>query len=172
MKRLVRKAFQAFGLDVIRFQRLPSDSMCPRMSRRRTPIGPSTARWRGFTCSAPRKAPGCGATPAEEVRANLAGTGYPQDRLHFVEGPVEQTIGGGLPPEPVALLRLDTDWYESTRYELEQLFPRLVSGGILIIDDYGHWQGARKAVDDYFLLHARPEFLHRIDETGRLLIKQ
>ncbi|PWT99355.1 MAG: macrocin O-methyltransferase, partial [Terriglobia bacterium] len=102
----------------------------------------------------------------EDVKANLARTGYPLQR--HIKGPVETTIPLTV-PERVALLRLDTDWYESTRHELEHLYPRLVPGGILIIDDYGWWQGARKAVDEYFAGQA--VYLHRIDTTGRLLVK-
>ena len=70
-------------------------------------------------------------------------------------------------PEPLALLRLDTDWYESTRHELEHLYPRLSPGGVLIVDDYGHWQGARRAVDEYFAAQpARCSSCSRIDYTG------
>jgi Macrocin-O-methyltransferase (TylF) len=66
-----------------------------------------------------------------------------------VEGKVEDTLPAHA-PEQIALLRLDMDWYESTRHELVHLDPQLVRGGVLIIDDYGHWQGARKATDEYF----------------------
>ena len=66
----------------------------------------------------------------------LHGVGYPRERLHFVQGPVEETLPGSA-PESIALLRLDTDWYSSTKHELEHLYPRLVPGGVLIIDDYG-----------------------------------
>ena len=69
--------------------------------------------------------------------------------MHFVRGRVEETLPAAV-PDTVALLRLDTDWYESTKHELEQLYPRLVQGGVLIIDDYGHWQGSKKATDEYF----------------------
>lgn len=105
-----------------------------------------------------------------DVEANLATTGYPTERLHFVEGMVEETIPARAPAE-IALLRLDTDWYESTRHELEHLWPRLVRGGVLIIDDYGYWQGARKAVDEYFASSQEPVLLHRIDDTGRGAVK-
>jgi O-methyltransferase len=108
--------------------------------------------------------------PLEIVRANLISTGYPQDKLHFVEGQVENTIPK-YAPSNVALLRLDTDWYESTRHELIHLFPRLSSHGILIIDDYGHWQGARRAVDEYFEQNREQVFLSRIDYTGRIGIR-
>lgn len=94
----------------------------------------------------------------QEVRETLARTGYPQDRLHFIKGKVEDTIPDNM-PEQVAVLRLDTDFYESTRHELIYLYPRLVIGGVLIVDDYEAWEGARKAVDEYFEAHGnRPLF--------------
>ncbi len=104
----------------------------------------------------------------EHVAANLESTGYRNSLIHYVRGPVEETLPEKA-PEQIALLRLDTDWYESTLHEMKTLFPRLSPGGILIIDDYGDWQGARKAVDEYFANHA--VFLSRIDFTGRLMVK-
>ncbi len=106
----------------------------------------------------------------DDVQANLWSTGYPRDKIHFVKGPVEATIPATMPSQ-IALLRLDTDWYESTRHELLHLYPLLERNGVLIIDDYGHWQGARKAVDEYFAASATPVFLHRVDYTARLHIK-
>ena len=103
----------------------------------------------------------------DEVRANLAATGYPSERLHFVRGRVEETLPAAAPKQ-IALLRLDTDWYESTRHELEHLFPRIPAGGVLIVDDYGHWQGSQRAVDEYFARYRTPILLQRIDYTGRL----
>jgi len=76
-----------------------------------------------------------------------------------------------MPNGPIALLRLDTDWYESTRHELEHLYPRLVRGGVLVIDDYGHWAGARKAVDDYIAEHKLCLLLNRVDYTARIAVK-
>jgi O-methyltransferase len=107
----------------------------------------------------------------DDVRANLASTGYPADRFHYVQGKVEDTLPAAMPPGPIALLRLDTDWYESTRHELEHLYPRLSRGGVLIIDDYGHWAGARKAVDEYFAAHPPAPLLNRVDYTGRIAVK-
>lgn len=112
----------------------------------------------------------CHAT-LEDVRANLLSTGYPPEKLHFIKGKIEETIPATLPPAPLALLRLDTDWYESTKHELTHLYPLLTRKGVLLIDDYGHWQGARKAVDEYFAAQPERPYLHRIDYTGRLLIK-
>ena len=106
----------------------------------------------------------------EAVRETLLATGYPAERLHFVRGRVEETIPGTA-PERIALLRLDTDWYESTRHELHHLYPRLSDGGVLIIDDYGDWEGCRRAVDEYLAEQASPVLLSRIDYSGRLAIK-
>jgi hypothetical protein len=107
----------------------------------------------------------------EDVRKALLSTGYPGERLHFVRGPVEQTIPGVL-ADKLALLRLDTDWYESTRHEMVHMYPRLSRGGVLIIDDYGHWQGCRQAVDEYFSDGTvAPVLLQRIDYTGRMAVK-
>lgn len=102
------------------------------------------------------------------VRATLESTGYPAEKLQVIEGRVETTIPAAVPAQ-IALLRLDTDWYESTRHELEHLYPLLSRGGVLIVDDYGHWAGARQAVDEY--LHGRL-FLARVDYTVRLAIKE
>jgi hypothetical protein len=104
------------------------------------------------------------------VRATVVGTGYPDDRLHFIVGRVEDTLPASA-PRAIALLRLDTDWYESTRYELVHLYPRLSSGGVLLIDDYGHWQGARRAVDEYFANDQRPPLLTPIDYSARIGVK-
>ena len=105
----------------------------------------------------------------DQVRETLETSGYPPERLHLVRGRVEDTIPGRA-PEELALLRLDTDWYESTRHELVHLWPRLVDGGVLIVDDYGHWDGARRAVEEYFAGRDAP-LLHRVDYTGRIAIK-
>jgi len=106
----------------------------------------------------------------DEVKANLGSIPYPQTRIHYIKGKIEETIPENS-PRSLAVLRLDTDWYESTRHELRYLFPLLVDGGILIIDDYGHWQGARKAVDEFLAASSKKYFLHRIDDTGRLIVK-
>lgn len=106
----------------------------------------------------------------EEIREQIAQMGYPEEKIHYVPGRVEETIPETA-PDTIALLRLDTDWFESTAHELEHLFPRLSPSGVLIIDDYGYWQGARKAVDQYFGRLSAPPLLQRIDSTGRLCIK-
>jgi O-methyltransferase len=112
---------------------------------------------------------GVGVVSLDEVRANLFSTGYPEHLLHFVPGMVETTIPDHA-PDKIAILRLDTDWYASTKHELEQLYPRLVPGGIMIIDDYGEFHGCRAAVDEYFA--NEPVLLNRIDAASRLVVKQ
>jgi O-methyltransferase len=108
--------------------------------------------------------------PLDQVREAVLGVGYPEDRIHFVEGPVEETLPAESPDE-IALLRLDTDWYSSTKHELVHLYPRLTSGGVLILDDYGYWQGARRAVDEYIAGHDLRLLLNRIDNTARIAVK-
>lgn len=108
-------------------------------------------------------------SPLEEVRAVLQTTGYMERNIHYVKGRVEDTLPDG-GPESIAILRLDTDWYKSTLHELVSLYPRLAPGGVLIIDDYGFWQGARRAVDEYFeSLNPRP-LLTRVDDSARLAV--
>jgi hypothetical protein len=102
------------------------------------------------------------------VRTNMESTGYPPDLVSYVCGLVEETIPETAPTE-VALLRLDTDWHSSTAHELEHLYPLVSSGGVLIVDDFGHFQGARKAVEEYFA--ERPILLTRVDYTGRMGVK-
>jgi O-methyltransferase len=106
----------------------------------------------------------------DEVQHNVGSLKYPAKLVHYVKGKVEETIPGTIPAK-IALLRLDTDWYESTAHELKHLYPLLVPGGVIIIDDYGHWEGARKAVDEYIANNKLPLLLNRIDYTGRIGIK-
>jgi hypothetical protein len=106
----------------------------------------------------------------ETVQQQLRSTGYPERLVVYSVGRVEDTIPRDA-PERIAILRLDTDWYESTRHELVHLYPRLTPGGILIIDDYGHWEGARRAVDEYLADSGSTLFLSRIDYTARIAVK-
>jgi len=112
----------------------------------------------------------CADAPLEFVKGVLLETGYPKERTHFVKGKVEEAIPASA-PDSIALLRLDTDWYESTKHELVHLFPRLSHNGVIIIDDYGHWKGSRQACDEYFAENRIPILLNRIDYTGRIALK-
>jgi O-methyltransferase len=108
--------------------------------------------------------------PLGYVWRDMVSTGYPYQNFVFVKGKVEDTIPRNI-PEKIALLRLDTDFYESTYHEMVHLFPRLVAGGVLIIDDYGHFKGAREAVDKYLRENNVKILLNRIDYTGRIGVK-
>ncbi len=105
----------------------------------------------------------------DDVRQGFAQVPYPAERVHFVQGRVEETIPAQA-PERIAILRLDTDWYESTRHELEHLYPRLSPGGVLLLDDYGYWEGARQAVDEFLDETGERLLLTRTD-SGRLAVK-
>lgn len=107
-------------------------------------------------------------SPLPEVKNNMYSTKYPKDKIIFVKGKVEETVPKTMPSK-IALLRLDTDWYESTKHELTHLFPLVTKNGVLIIDDYGSWAGSKKAVDEYF--SNKSMLLNRIDDVGRLGIK-
>jgi O-methyltransferase len=106
----------------------------------------------------------------EEVQYNLASTGYPRGKFKFVKGLVQRTLRDHC-PERISILRLDTDWHDSTVHELAVLYPRISKNGVLILDDYGHLLGQRKAVDDFFEGINPPPLFNRIDYSGRLVVK-
>ena len=103
------------------------------------------------------------------VKNNLKKTNINENNLIYIKGLVEETLHKSK-PEGIALLRLDTDFYESTKIELELLYPLLKKGGILIVDDYGHWKGCKKAVDEYFL-NKKDIFFQQIDYSGIVGVK-
>jgi hypothetical protein len=106
----------------------------------------------------------------EEVKKNMQTTKYPEQNIIYIKGKVEETIPKNIPDE-ISILRLDTDWYESTYHELVHLFPKLSKNGVIIIDDYGHWRGSKEAVDKYIEENEVKILLNRIDYTGRIGIK-
>jgi hypothetical protein len=108
--------------------------------------------------------------PLEDVRNGMLGVGYPEDRIHFIQGRIEHTLPAHA-PERIALLRLDTDWYGSTKHALTHLYPRVESSGVLIVDDYAYWKGARQAVDEYLRESDLTLLLNRIDYTARIAVK-
>ena len=104
-----------------------------------------------------------------EVKKNVFSTGYPPGRIEFVKGKVEDTIPNVI-PEKISLLRLDTDWYESTKHELKHLFPLLQQRGVIIIDDYGSWGGSKAAVDEFLMSKCNPLFLAPLDLEARIAV--
>ena len=107
----------------------------------------------------------------QTVENNIQNSVNFPDNINLIKGKVETTLlDDSNLPDRISLLRLDTDFYESTKIELEVLFPKLEKGGVLIIDDYGHFKGARKAVDEYF--GDRKIWLKYVDYTCRLYVKE
>lgn len=106
----------------------------------------------------------------EEVKGNLFSTNYPREKIIFTKGKVEDTIPKTI-PERISILRLDTDFYESTYHELVHLYPKLSVNGVLIIDDYGYWKGQKEAVDQYFKENDINLLLNRPGDQGRIAIK-
>ncbi len=104
------------------------------------------------------------------VRENVNRTQYPEGRIKYVQGMVEATLPERA-PEKIAILRLDTDFYSSTKHELEHLYPRVVSGGVIIIDDYGAFRGSQVATDEYIKENGLKVLLSRIDEHVRMFVK-
>jgi hypothetical protein len=90
----------------------------------------------------------------------------------FIKGKVEDTlVQANQLPNAISFLRLDTDWYESTKIELDILYEKLIPGGILVIDDYANWNGVRKAVDEFFKELVPPIFFTLIDNGARIGVK-
>ena len=99
------------------------------------------------------------------VNQLMLSTKYPKEKIYITKGKVENTIPNVI-PKKISLLRLDTDFYKSTLHELNHLFPILVLGGILVIDDYGYYLGSRKATDEYFKKNKIKMLLSRINNLG------
>jgi len=105
-----------------------------------------------------------------DVRTGIEETNYPSNKIHYIVGDVIETLKSSS-HKKIALLRLDTDWYESTKTELEHLWDSVSSGGIVILDDYDYWQGARKAVDEFFYERGINLFKMKLTSGGRIIIK-
>ena len=108
----------------------------------------------------------------EDVKKCVQLAGININAVTFIKGDVCETLTDpSNRPTQISVLRLDTDWYQSTKTELHWLYPVLSNNGVLIIDDYGHWQGSRKAVDEYFAKNPYKPLFNVVDFTGRSAIK-
>jgi O-methyltransferase len=105
-----------------------------------------------------------------KLKKILSQSNFDSEKIIFIIGDVSETLLNlNNIPEKISLLRLDTDWYKSTKDELVYLYPKLEKNGVLIVDDYGHWQGSKLAVDEFFSdLNIKIE---KIDYTGIKIIK-
>jgi hypothetical protein len=112
--------------------------------------------------------------PLDYVKNRLNATGYPQDKLHYIVGDVMETLKDKSNiPEKIAILRLDTDWYESSKYELEQMYNNVVPGGVIIFDDYYFWEGQRRATDEFFKsINVTYDFVDICNEKTASIIKK
>ena len=103
------------------------------------------------------------------IRTTFEVFGYPLEshQVELVKGLFQDQLH---PVGPIALAHLDCDWYESVLVCLERIVPHLVDGGILVLDDYEHWSGAKRAVDEYFNPQRRQDF--RFTQRSRLYIQK
>ena len=104
----------------------------------------------------------------ENVKQNLENN-YDNSYLHYIKGMTCDTVHNHT--EKIAVLRLDTDWYESSRYEINNLYKFVVPGGIIIIDDYYHWAGQKQAIDEFLLENNINIEMFRHDEKTSYFFK-
>lgn len=108
----------------------------------------------------------------EDVQKNFEKMDVMSPSVKFIKGDVMETLRKPENiPEKISVLRLDTDWYESTKLELEVLYPKLSNGGIIIVDDYGWWAGSRQATDEYFEHYGNRPFFLPLRDGGRIGVK-
>jgi hypothetical protein len=120
--------------------------------------GADAFAWQADTTS-PRYFDNCSASYDEFMRL-IAATGCPATQVRVVRGFFEETFAT-ISPEPVAVLRLDADWYDSTMAALETFWPHLLPGALVLIDDYYQWVGCRRAVHDFLSRRSATEAIRR-----------
>lgn len=106
----------------------------------------------------------------DDVKRVMKETNYPTENVIFNVGRVEDMIPKAR-IDSIALLRLDTDWYDSTKFQLEELYDKVVPNGVVIFDDYGFWKGHKKAADEFLAKNNIKPLLMRNDWSCRLFIK-
>ena len=93
--------------------------------------------------------------------------GADPSRIHIRQGWFQETLPVARHEiGPIAVLRLDGDWYDSTRVCLENLYDLVIAGGFVLIDDYGYWEGCRRAVDEFFAARKLDVALNAVDDSG------
>jgi O-methyltransferase len=116
---------------------------------------------------------GIGAVPLDEAQQLLEKeVKYPAHLIKFHVGWFQQTLPCDADEiEQIALLRIDGDWYDSTKVCLDYLYSKVCRNGVIVIDDYGHYDGCRRAVTEFLTKLKEPIMLHHIDYSGRYWIK-
>jgi O-methyltransferase len=94
------------------------------------------------------------------------------EKVFYVKGWFNKTLNTENFNDNIALLRLDADWYESTMSCLEFFFPKVVSGGLIIIDDYHMWEGCSKAVHDYLSQNNCTERISQFENRTAFILKK
>lgn len=126
--------------------------------------GPAALAWQAAT-DAPGYYDNCAAS-IDDFRTTLSLTGFRLNRVRIVKGFYENTLPS-YSPEPIALLRLDSDWYDSTLLCLRTFWPAVLPGGAILIDDYYTWDGCSRAVHDFLSQQKAPE---RIEQRPGLAV--
>jgi hypothetical protein len=117
--------------------------------------------WVGVVCAGP--------SGMRAVADTFATLGIPSDNVRLVKGWFEETLPGWVDTiGEIALLRLDSDWYRSTRYCLEMFYESVEPGGVVIIDDYLTFTGCRRAVDEFRASRHIETTLHVTDPDGEV----
>lgn len=113
------------------------------------------------------------ACPLEYVKQLLSSSSFPMENIKYVKGDVMDTLNNADNlPKSISLLRLDTDFYKSTKKEMDVLYPLLQQNGVLIVDDFGHWAGSKQAIKEYFSSVNKNPYIQQIDYTGIKIIKE
>jgi len=135
--------------------------------------GEEALRWAGQRGDGSLVSTGVNVASPEEVKSLIIDRiGYPASSVAIHPGWFQDTLPVARPQiGPIALLRVDADWYESTLVVLDHLFDLVIPRGVVVLDDYGAFEGSRRATDEFLARHAPHAYLHHIDYTGRYFIK-
>ena len=104
----------------------------------------------------------------EDVKKNVRRANYSEELLHYIEGPVQETIPKFI-PEAISFLRLDMDLAIPTRHAINFLWERVTKYGIIQVDDYGYFKGVKDVIDEF--VANKHVYIHEIDYTGISIIK-
>ncbi len=108
--------------------------------------------------------------PLDYVKNNINKTNYDLSKINYVVGDVTKTLDETIPTK-ISLLRLDTDWYSSTKKELDVLYPLVSKNGYIIVDDYYAWKGSREATDEFLKKNIKDiTIIKNLKLTGGMMV--